>query len=411
MFLVSVPGIELRRRSLNGVIATQPEVFRMFSTNNTSSDARHTAVRSGAPRSSTRRFTRNVAIAVLGTLAALSLTAPSGSVSAAAKTTKKSKSKKSAKTTTTKRRKPPAPAKGSSRSTAGLWAPNGRPPAAALNFDPNPPSSDKSTPSAKNETEAYTKIQPDGKVLYLLIVGTDARPGEKPEKSRGDAIHIFSYNPSLKQGALIGFPRDSYVTTPSGDQRKITEVLSTAGPDAFMETVNKLTGLKIDRYIMTGFDGFKKMVDGVGGVNVQVKPQMNDKASGATFQEGWFQFNGNAALAFSRARKTLPQGDIDRSANQNKLMLFGFSRLRESTDNIRALLNWVLVIKKYTFTNLKPGDFMYYAQVARSIDPATMKTRVIGGTNESIGGSDVIKLDDALLKSTMQDLQDGVLGN
>ncbi len=360
---------------------------------------------SGRPRG-IRRF---MTIGLLGSVITVALIAPDGSVSQAASKTK-SKSKSKSKVTTTKRRKPPAPAKGSKRA-AGQWSPNGRPPAAPLNFDPNPPSGDKSVPSAKNDAEAFTKIQPDGKVLYLMIVGTDARPGETVEKTRGDAIHIFAYNPTLKQGSLIGFPRDSYVTTPSGDKRKLTEVMSTAGPQAFMETLNSLTGLKMTRYMLTGFDGMKKMVDGIGGINVQVKPAMNDTYSGATFKEGWFQFNGNAALAFSRARKTLPGGDFDRSANQNKLMLFGLSRLRESTDNIRALLNYVLVIRKYTVTNLKPGDLMYYAQVARSIDPATIKTRVITGTPETINGSEVIQLDENLLKTTSADLQDGVLGN
>lgn len=362
-----------------------------------------------------RSIRRGVVVAgLLGTLVALSLVAPTTSVTAATKkttkTTKKSTKKKS-RTTTTKRRKAPAPAKGSKRKPDKMWTPNGRPPAAALNFDPNPPSKDKALPSAKNDAEAYAKVQPDGKVLYLLIIGTDARPGERPEKTRADAIHIFSYNPALKQGALIGFPRDTFVTMSSGEQRKLTEVMSVAGPVEFMAAVNKLTGLKIDRYMLTGFDGFKKMVDGVGGVNVQVKPKMTDIASGATFEEGWFQFNGAAALAFSRARKTLPNGDFSRSENQNKLILFSFSRLRESTDNVNALLNWIKVIRANTVTNLKPGDFMYYAQVARSIDPATMKTKVMLGTPDNVGGSEVIKLDEAMLKSTMTDLQDGVLGN
>jgi polyisoprenyl-teichoic acid--peptidoglycan teichoic acid transferase len=355
------------------------------------------------------RAARRFGLVVVASVTALALTAPADSVSAASKTTKRKVVAKK-KTTTTKRRKAPAPAKGAKR-VNGLYTPNGRPPVAPLNFDPNPPSKDKTLPSAKNETEAYTKIQADGKVFTLLIVGTDARPGEKPDRTRGDAIHIFSYNPTLKQGSIIGFPRDSYVTMTTGDKRKLTEVMSVAGPAEFLATMNKLTGLKVERYILTGFDGFRKMVDGVGGVNVQIKPKMNDVASGAQFQEGWFQFNGNAALAFSRARKTIPNGDFGRSANQQKLMLASFSRLRESTDNIQSLLNWTLVIRKNTMTNMKPGDLLYYAQVARFIDPATIKTKVINGVPDNIGGSEVIVLDEAEITSTVTDLQDGVLGN
>ncbi len=268
------------------------------------------------------------------------------SANAATKTTKKTTKKsskttkssgKKVKTTTTKKRKPPPPAKGSKRIN-GLWQPNGRAPFPPLNFDPNPPSQDPANPSAKDDVLAYAQVEPTNAIFSLLVVGTDARPNERPEKTRGDSIHVFTYNPVLKKASLVGFPRDAYVTSPSGASRRINEIMATEGPDAFLATVNGLTGLGTKRYILTGFDGFKKIVDGVGGVNVLVDPQINDVASGAQFSRGWFQFNGAAALAYARARKSLPLGDFDRSANQAKLIVYGFDRLRESTDNIPRFL-------------------------------------------------------------------------
>jgi LCP family protein required for cell wall assembly len=341
----------------------------------------------------------------------------STSVTAATKTTKKATKAtakkapaKKVKTTTTKRRKPPAPAKGSKRIN-GLWQPNGRPPVPALNFDPNPPSSDPANPSAKDETLAYAQVEPTNAIFSILVVGTDARPNERPERTRGDSIHVFTYNPVLKKAALVGFPRDSYVTTPSGDTRKLNEVMATEGPEAFLATVNTLTGLNTKRYILTGFDGFKKIVDGVGGVNVLIDPQINDPASGAQFSKGWFQFNGAAALAYARARKSLPLGDFERSANQSKLVVFGFDRLRESTDNIRALLNWVLVMRKNTVSNVKATEWMYLAQIARTIPGSAVSTTVITGVPQLINGSDVVVLDDAQLQAISADLVDGVLKN
>jgi polyisoprenyl-teichoic acid--peptidoglycan teichoic acid transferase len=345
-----------------------------------------------------------VGVCLLGPMAIL----PESGVAASRTTAKSSKSSKKA--TTTKRRKAPAPAKGAKRQ-GEQWTPNGRPPAIALNFDPNPPSGDRNYPSAKNETEAFSKVQADNKPLFVLLIGSDARPGERVDRSRGDAVHIVSWNQSLKKGSIIGFPRDTWVTTPGGDQRKLSEVLSVSGPDAFLESVNSLTGLRINRYVVTGFDGFKKMVDGVGGINLRVSPALNDKASGAQFKEGWFQMNGAAALAYSRARKTLPNGDFDRSANQTKVLVGSLHRLRESTDNIRALLNWVYVGRRNTVTNIKPGDWMYYAQVSRFIDPAALQTRVIPASPGRIGDQDVVLVDEEPFEAMMADLQDGVLGN
>ncbi len=355
-----------------------------------------------------------LALALLTASAVAASLLHSGSAGAATKTTKKSVKKavvkKGVKTTTTKKRKPPAPAKGSKR-IKGLWQPNGRPPAQALTFDPNPPSKDPANPSAPDETLAFAAVEPAGGIFSILVVGTDARPNERPEKTRGDSIHLFTYNPTLKKASLVGFPRDSYVTSPGGVSRKLNEIMVTEGPEAFLATVNGLTGLGTKRYILTGFDGFKKIVDGVGGVNVMIDPTINDPTSGAQFTKGWFQFNGAAALAYARARKSLPRGDFDRSANQSKLIVFGFDRLRESTDNVRALLNWVLVMRKNTVSNVKATEWMYLAQIARSIPGSAVSSVIINGAPENIGGSEVIRLDEAQLNAVAADLVDGVLKN
>jgi LCP family protein required for cell wall assembly len=357
---------------------------------------------------------------ILATVVGATMLIGSTSATAAAKkTTKKSsktasktaaKSGKKIRTTTTKKRKPPPPAKGSKRIN-GLWQPNGHAPFPPLNFDPNPPSQDPANPSAKDDVLAYAQAEPTNAIFSILIIGTDARPDERPEKTRGDSIHLFTYNPVLKKASLVGFPRDSYVTSPGGSNRKINEIMATEGPDAFLATVNGLTGLGTKRYILTGFEGFKKIVDGVGGVNVLVDPQINDVSSGAQFSKGWFQFNGAAALAYARARKALPLGDFDRSANQAKMIVYGFDRLRESTDNIRALLNWVLVLRKNTISNVKATEWMYLAQIARTIPGSAISTVVIGGAPEIINGSDVIRLDETQLAAVAADLVDGVLKN
>jgi hypothetical protein len=91
--------------------------------------------------------------------------------------------------------------------------------------------------------------------------------------------------------------------------------------------------------------------------------------------------------------------------------VFGFDRLRESTDNIRALLNWVLVMRKNTVSNVKATEWMYLAQIARTIPGSAVSTTVITGVPQLINGSDVVVLDDAQLQAISADLVDGVLKN
>jgi polyisoprenyl-teichoic acid--peptidoglycan teichoic acid transferase len=297
------------------------------------------------------------------------------------------------------------------RNAAGQWAPNGKPPGAAALFSASPASADKSLPSAPDATAAFSKVQPDGKPLFLLIVGSDARPKEKVDRSRADAIHLFAYNPTTGAGALVGFPRDTLVTPPGGKARKVTELLSTQGPDVLTASIANLLKVPVNRYVITGFDGFTKMVDGVGGIPLQVDAAMNDKASGAQFQVGWFQMNGEAALAFNRARKGLPKGDISRSANQEKFLLATLTQFRATTTNVADLLRWVRLGRQYITSNAKAGDWVYLAQLARSIDPAKMRTVIVPGSPKTVNGASVVVADPAAIASLSKDLTDGMLGN
>ena len=360
-------------------------------------------------RTRTHRGVPKLLTAVL--LSAAVLVAPAADLAhAATKTTKKST--KSASKTATKKAtrvttRKTVPAK-KAKKVKSLFQPNGRAPLSPPPFVALPVSKDPALPSAPDDGAAFARVQPAGGVFSMLIVGSDARPNEKPEATRADSIHLFLYNAALKKGTLVGFPRDSYVQSQSG-HRKITEVLSTAGPDAVLAAVNGVSGIATKRYILTGFGGFTAMVDQVGGVNVLVKPSLNDPISGATFAEGWFTFNGKAALAYSRARKNLRNGDFDRSLNQARVLVYGLARMREQAGELTTLTKWVNIVRRNTITNTPAGDWLYLAQVARGIDPSAVSSIVLPGTTVSIGGSEVVKLNDAKVKAIFADLADGVL--
>lgn len=363
----------------------------------------------GAPTPARRVWPK---LGVAAVISAALLVAPTAGLAHAATATKKTTAKKAAtKKGSTKTPKFTAkktiPAK-ASKKVKNLFQPNGRAPLAAPPFVALPVSKDPALPSAPDETAAFAKVQPGGGIFTMLIIGSDARPNEAPEKTRGDSLHLFMYNPALKKGTLVGIPRDSYVQSDSGP-RKITEVLSTSGPDAVVAAVNGISGLKTKRYVLTGFAGFAAIVDQVGGVNVLVKPAVNDVYSGATFAEGWFAFNGKAALAYSRARKSLPNGDFDRSLNQSKVLVYSLARLREQTSELTTLIRWVNILRKNTISNSAAGDWLYLAQVARGIDPGSISSIVLPGSSVNIGGSDVVKLNDAKVKAIFSDLADGVL--
>ena len=283
--------------------------------------------------------------------------------------------------------------KAATKASTKQLAPNGRPPKPAGPFLWDTQSSDSALPSVTSFEAATTQIVPNNKLFELLIIGSDARPNENFQRTRGDSLHILVWNPAFNKGTIVGIPRDSFVTLkPSGKKGKINSALAAGGPQAMLDTVNDLTGLGISNYVVTGFSGLQNMVDDIGGVNVLVDPGMKDVYSGAMFQKGWFAMNGQAALAFNRNRKTLANGDFTRSANQGRFLLASLAKMREEESDVPTLVKWVGSFRKNAASNIKPTDLLVLAQMARSIDPSDVKNIVLGGTGGRIGVEDVVKL-------------------
>ncbi len=264
-----------------------------------------------------------------------------------------------------------------------LLAPNGRPPKAPASFVWGVAPVGNLKPVA-TAAEAFERLPVVNNVFSLLIIGSDARPGQSMTRSRGDSVHLLLLNPLTKRGTLVGFPRDSFVDVRGHGKAKLTATLAWGGPELMTETIRAITKVPVTNYVVTGFEGFTALIDAVEGVNVLVDPAMNDVFSGATFAKGWFSMNGNAALAFNRDRHDVANGDFGRSANQGKFILSSLARLRESTTDARGLLRWVSAFRANAATNLPVTDLLVFAQAARQIDPAAIDSLVVPGTNAMV---------------------------
>jgi LCP family protein required for cell wall assembly len=266
-----------------------------------------------------------------------------------------------------------------------LAAPNGKPWAPAIPFTTN-------------------EVVPD-KLVFILAAGSDARPHEDMLKTRADSIHLLCVNPATGQGTLLGFPRDSWVEIPGHGRGKINNALALGGPDLLAATVRRLTGLPVDYYVITGFRGLQAMVDELGGIDVPVERRMNDRASGARFQRGWHHMNGGQALAFSRNRTDVAQGDLSRSENQGVVILSALAKMRAEVADDRGVARWIGVMLKHVKLNMPVTKLPGLGALARRLDTARVKNVVAPGRLGFTARQSVVFLTTEAAK-LFQDLRD-----
>jgi LCP family protein required for cell wall assembly len=247
--------------------------------------------------------------------------------------------------------------------------------------------------------------------LFILALGSDARPGQSVARERSDSIHIIGVNLKSKRATILGFPRDSYVSIPGHGAAKINDAMTFGGPQLVVRTIESLTGIRIDFWVLTSFGDFIDMVSGVGGIRVDVPYPMHDSYSGANFPAGKQRLNGGEALAFARNRHDTPKGDFSRSANQGLLMKSALAELRKDFERRPALLfSWIASLWRNVQTDLPFATLIDLALTATQISPSQVKVLVVPGSNGFAGSAAVVYISPSA-QSIYADMRiDGVVG-
>ncbi len=210
--------------------------------------------------------------------------------------------------------------------------------------------------------------------FYILLVGNDSRPGVGG--ARGDALHLVGVNPKLKQGSMIDIPRD---TCYAGDK---INAQNTRGLRASADAVGTLVGVPVAYAVQVDFAGFTSLVDGIGGVPVNVRTEMHDSYSGAYFSPGVHMMNGDAALRFSRDRHDFPNSDITRTANQGSLIFDTMRYLSEKMQSAPGEFKMLALLGRHAqLDGIGLEDLYRLGRVAFSLNPDRMKQAVLPITN------------------------------
>jgi len=232
-------------------------------------------------------------------------------------------------------------------------------------------------------------LSPD--VVWILAVGSDARPGQDMTRTRGDALQLIGMNTKTGAAAAIGVPRDSWVDIPGHGHDKINASLYYGGPKLLGQTVGNLVGIQPDYVFVSRFPYFIAMVRSIGGIDVQNPTAFSDtylKPQG--FKAGRIHLNGYDAMAFSRIRHNLPRGDFDRSANQQRVLRGIQAKVRAQADVPGFIERGVVSVMQHMSTDLGPAELFRLAEAMAQVEPSKISSCVVQGGIGDIGGASVV---------------------
>lgn len=240
-------------------------------------------------------------------------------------------------------------------------------------------------------TEAAQDVDLGQDVLWVLLVGSDARPGEDMTRTRGDALHLVGVDLRTHAATDIGIPRDSYVDIPGVGRDKINASLYYGGPELLGRTVGDLVGVQPQYVFVTRFPKFIDLVRTIGPITVDNPVAFSDtylKPKG--FRAGRITLPAYDAMAFSRIRHDLIRGDFDRSANQQRVIRGIQRKVHDNAGRPGFIARGVASVMRNLYTDLPPTTLFKLAWALAQIDPAKVTGCVVQGSIGNIGGASVV---------------------
>jgi LCP family protein required for cell wall assembly len=229
--------------------------------------------------------------------------------------------------------------------------------------------------------------------INLLLLGIDRRSGTG-WAYRTDTIVVVTVDPDSRAAGMLSIPRDLQITIPGHGEDRINTAnvygsqqnSPGAGPDLVKATIEANFGIPVDGYIMIDFLTFERIVDTLGGIDVQVPktlhdtrypdPRRGDPYAFKTihFDPGWQHMDGKRALEYVRSR--MSSSDFDRARRQQLILL----AIREKALSLSAIPRWpslAATVANGVRTDMDPGELLLLTLIAVPMDTSNLKQVVL----------------------------------
>ncbi|WP_203339102.1 LytR family transcriptional regulator [Planococcus beijingensis] len=231
----------------------------------------------------------------------------------------------------------------------------------------------------------------------VLLLGVDER---EDDRGRSDTVVVMTINPAEKSTKMVSIPRDTYTEIVGrGTTDKINHAYAFGGIEMSLDTVENLLDIPIDYVMQVNMEGFKDIVDAVGGVEVTNTMAFDD------YPAGTIQLNGDEALGYVRMRKQDPEGDFGRQNRQKQVI----QAIMKEGASVNSLLNYkdiFTALGDNVRTNMTFDEMMDIQSNYRDAIGTVDQMIVEDGRGETINGIWYYMMDDAELAEIQATLKE-----
>ena len=216
----------------------------------------------------------------------------------------------------------------------------------------------------KSVTEPFT--------ILLMGIDSTAEVLSKKAVANGDTLILITFNPKTLNATMLSIPRDSYVPIACWANKAENKITHAAGygNDCMINTIENYFGINIDYYAKINFKGLVKLVNAVGGVEVNVPSRLctdnSSRGGQVCIKAGRQTLNGEQALVFARNRKQLVNGDFGRAQHQQEIIMALINKMKTIT-KVSQFTSILDTVSKSLDTNLTTKQILEFYNVGKDI--------------------------------------------